>query len=517
MSALPPKLGKPTPSTSRVKVPRRHHIPASQLPALHHFVNGNATQHFSRSFFAPPLGTPDSAPKQQAPVISTATLRQEAAFLPPAVPLRVDEAPRKLPKEQRPPPASHEPGRITAVTELPVCLMKGRELPTKWPHRCFWDHHEFDTPPVGLPVGYDAKRKAFLTFGIFCCYNCAAAFSAESIGHILNQKARVLLSQLLRAIAKAHGEQVTVATLGCRPSPHWSTLSAYGGYMDIVEFRRAIEDRRLGLHVFPPWLKLVPIGYLMYTEDRTQPLPGEFSANYTVIPDDSPLPSSFNEGGAHSQADPHQKKRLLSSSGATVASSTLKEKKTKLQTPHGQMEQSQMFTQWNWQALQRRSDAEVAMSALDEQAKQAEAKPLLFKRNVLTGRREAAAQPTDAEIVRKAATLRANALPSLRVDPRQPNIAMQLSRASCSVDLPPAMTAAKKRTYKPSPAKPTLTQPTSPDETKVLSLDPPSSPPSNSSSNQPNSPTSSQPNVQPASPPSSPLSSSRKKPRISAK
>ena len=424
MSALPPRLGKPAPSTSRVKVPRRNHIPASQLPILHHFVNGNATQHFGRTFFSP----------TQVP--NPLSVEEKNALAPARQPIAVTAA--ETTKKQKPPPTASEPGRITAVSELPICLMKERELPEKWPHRCYWDHHEFDTPPVGLPMHYDPIHIVYRMFGVFCCYNCAAAFSAESVSYSVNQRARLLLTQLMRQLAKAEGREIAVDDISCRPSPHWSALKAYGGPLEITDFRRLIKNRRLGLHIYPPWLRIIPVGYLMYAEDRTQPLPGEFSANYKVVAEEHGKPSGQREP-SDAQRPRQQQRRAATAAAAATATATA----TEFSAPavHGQM-----VAQWNWKAMQTRTDRQIEEEGEHAQTEQKQL-PLAFRRNILTGRREAASQPTAAEIDRKAASLRANALPSLRVDPRQPNIAMQLSRGICSVPMKPSKLTAplKKR------------------------------------------------------------------------
>jgi hypothetical protein len=447
MSALPPKLGKPAPSTARVKVPRRNHIPASQLPVLHHFVNGIATQHFARTFFAAngPASGGSSQPTGLPTVANNAQGEPAAASRAPiAVSQSSSTANTNAAKRKaaRPPPAANEPGRITAVSELPVCLMKERKLPERWPHRCYWDHHEFDSPPVGLPIKYDATHKTYHVFGVFCSYNCAAAFSADSISYCVNQRARLLLFQLLRELAKADGKPITVDSVSCKPSPHWSVLNAYGGPMNIADFRKFTRNRRLGLHVYPPWIRLIPIGYLMYAEDRAQPLPSEFSANYTVVTDGQGAAETEHELSADARASAKTPKR---------AKVQVKRQEAPGQAPSKDIADlvaqpfsapavhGQMFDQWNWTALQNKVDRQIASAENQEQLPSEQKQlPLSFKRNILTGRREAAPQPTDAEIDRRAASLRTNALPSLRVDPRQPNIALQLSKGTCNI---PAKTA----------------------------------------------------------------------------
>ena len=58
--------------------------------------------------------------------------------------------------------------------------------------------------------------------------------------------------------------------------------------MDIDEFRKACTRTQTVHHVVPAYLNIHPIGYLLYEEDRTQPLPNVLTDTYQRV--DRPMP-----------------------------------------------------------------------------------------------------------------------------------------------------------------------------------------------------------------------------------
>jgi hypothetical protein len=162
-----------------------------------------------------------------------------------------------------------------------------------------------------------------------------------------------------------------VADVSCEPSPHWSLLAAYGGDLTIEQFRNTIKDRRVRLHCYPPWMSLIPIGYLVYEEDRTTPLRQLFTSTYQVTNDrgtvrgDSSVPSTkpTRYGAAGKSATAGNKRKAPGATGVPATAADL-----------------------------------ISMS-----------RPTTYRRNMMTGRREQTAVETDNELSAKVDALRANA------------------------------------------------------------------------------------------------------------
>ena len=228
---------------------------------------------------------------------------------------------------------------------------------------------------MGVPVKYDELTNTYCLFGFFCCWNCAAAFASDSSSSNMHQKARVWIYQILRSFLNATQGHVTYEQTVCRPSPHWSLLKAYGGPWDVDTYMRNIRDMRVLHHVVPPWFKWQPLGYLMYEEDRTQPLPNVFTDTFQttdpvtgmVRPAIKPVALSATTPNAHELA-----------SAASYA-------------PIGTVAPPRPV--WASQTKQQRIEQEMQRPA--------DAQALRFRTNVLTGRREVVPPLSDTAAVHK--------------------------------------------------------------------------------------------------------------------
>ena len=112
--------------------------------------------------------------------------------------------------------------------------------------RCFWCHHNFDTPPVSLPTAFDGVN-AFKLSGVFCGWPCCSAYSC-SLPDIMSAQRGLWIRKLREKIEKplpkeSRGPQAGetpeayAARRGTRRAPHWRALKPYGGHMSIEEFR----------------------------------------------------------------------------------------------------------------------------------------------------------------------------------------------------------------------------------------------------------------------------------------
>lgn len=339
--------------SARRKVARRVHIPASSLPTLRSYANATAALQFD-----------DAQPRQ---------LNHEAARRPEEAPVGAVQ-PESI------------TGTITRAFKLPR-MLDVRDEPLQLPRdtRCWWDHHPFDSEPVGLPVKHDPLRNTYWMFGVFCCWNCAAAFSAESTSHAYNQRSRLMLHELLRQLRQNKSAPTQVEEVSCAPSPHWSLLRAYGGDWTIEQFRAAIRNRHARYHVYPPWLQIVPIGYLVYEEDRSTPLAQLFTSNYQVT----------------------------NAEGAVKRKTEAKEEEEKKHEPA---------------AARRKRKAAPEITAADLICM---ARPPAYRRNVMTGRREPLATESTGELEAKVNALRAHACRATSAMARtktRPNIVDQLKQ-----------------------------------------------------------------------------------------
>lgn len=324
---------------------RRERIPPSAYPTLHHHAPqqlgaalGSAT--LGASLGARPASAPAQQPEQPAPGPFVAPISKKTHV-------------RKSPPKPLGP-------RVTAFS-LPRFLDSAtdgprRGLEEEYKGCCWWDHHPFETRAVGLPIKHDEQRNVFWMFGFFCSWNCALAYAWDSTMVSLRERAPLLVLRVLRLLSAKKG--VDFNDVVCRAAPHWSVLKAYGGAMDIAEFR-ARHKTRLRTEVYPPWMRVIPLGMVGYEFDDAHPVPYMFSETFSRVHD--------SEAGAEAAHTSCSKKRKLEERE--------KEKeRERAMTPH-------------------------------PAAQNPRGKWTTFRMNVLTGRREPVRPPTDEELKRAADAL----------------------------------------------------------------------------------------------------------------
>ena len=92
--------------------------------------------------------------------------------------------------------------------------------------KCWWCRHSYCTPTVTLPE--NIFKGTFQTFGHFCSYNCALAYSID-----LNDENIHKRSSLLHYLYKqTYNESKEIIK-----SPDWRVLQEYGGVISIDEYR----------------------------------------------------------------------------------------------------------------------------------------------------------------------------------------------------------------------------------------------------------------------------------------
>ena len=100
---------------------------------------------------------------------------------------------------------------------------------------CWWCCHQFDTAPCTCPI--DCKRDKlnqdkFDCIGIFCSWNCVKAYHYYIVDYKKKYNSMSLINQLM---IQLYGATITLST---KPAPPRQCLQMFGGYMDIITFRK---------------------------------------------------------------------------------------------------------------------------------------------------------------------------------------------------------------------------------------------------------------------------------------
>lgn len=130
-----------------------------------------------------------------------------------------------------------------------VMTLKGTRLET-WPSTtevaCWYDTFPFSTVPIPLPHHYDQQKKAFVIYGNVCSVECGLAYMhRESRRHDLWERV-VLFEDMMR---KVFGQKI----MGCEPAPPFLTLSRFGGFYSIEEYRASFNTVKMTV-IAPPFL-----------------------------------------------------------------------------------------------------------------------------------------------------------------------------------------------------------------------------------------------------------------------
>ena len=130
-----------------------------------------------------------------------------------------------------------------------VMTLKGAKLET-WPSStdvaCWYDTYPFSTVPIPLPHHYDQQKKAFVVYGNVCSVQCALAYMhRESRRHDLWERV-VLFEDMMHKVFKQK-------IVGCEPAPPFLTLTRFGGFFSIEEYRASFNTVTMTV-ITPPFL-----------------------------------------------------------------------------------------------------------------------------------------------------------------------------------------------------------------------------------------------------------------------
>lgn len=125
------------------------------------------------------------------------------------------------------------------VQVFPPCTAPAYDGAT-WPAStdtlCWQCCHSFQTQPLPMPLAYDDRKDRFRVIGTFCSWNCMVAYNRDHNKLVLNRGPHAL------AISLFH-KRMTGSTKTITPAPPRCVLKAFGGYMDIEEYRKSSETQ----------------------------------------------------------------------------------------------------------------------------------------------------------------------------------------------------------------------------------------------------------------------------------
>jgi hypothetical protein len=107
------------------------------------------------------------------------------------------------------------------------------ELPIYTDKHCWWDHHQFNTSPIGCPLEYDHQRDCFLSEGLFCSFPCVLAYITEKLKTTKDNRYRSAATNISLVYRKIYGLDIKVI----QPAPKIDILKAYNGHLSIEEYR----------------------------------------------------------------------------------------------------------------------------------------------------------------------------------------------------------------------------------------------------------------------------------------
>lgn len=159
----------------------------------------------------------------------------------------------------------HGAHRLHVVGRKRVRVHPGapEDVAARWPAStdvwCWHCCHPFDTAPLPMPTGYDDRRDVFHVMGTFCSWGCVKAFNrGDSRTHIQSVNSNLITLFHMKTVGKL---------AGIRSAPPRLALKAFGGHMDIEEFRAA-SDRPAAFTILPA--RLVVHHHTVHEEDLTK-------------------------------------------------------------------------------------------------------------------------------------------------------------------------------------------------------------------------------------------------------
>ena len=160
-----------------------------------------------------------------------------------------------------------------------VVSLKGVKF-VSWPSKtnvaCWYDTYPFDTTPFPLVHHYDEQKRAFVIYGNVCSPQCALAYMhREGRQHDLWERV-VLFGDMMHQVF-----QVKVS--GCEPAPPFLTLSRFGGFYSIEDYRASFTTKMLTV-ITPPFIM-----YPLVIQEKHKTSSNSESVHHAVVPEETVL------------------------------------------------------------------------------------------------------------------------------------------------------------------------------------------------------------------------------------
>lgn len=154
---------------------------------------------------------------------------------------------------------------------------KANEWPSTTSIHCYWCCHKFKNVPFGIPIKYADNK--FHVFGCFCSLECAAAHNMHHHDSVDEMWERYMLINMLSRKLE-HRDIV-------KPAPSRLALKAFGGHMDIDEFREYFHTNKVINVNFPPMMTL--------TQQLEEVNEGDITSDLKYIPIDTDRINKYKE------------------------------------------------------------------------------------------------------------------------------------------------------------------------------------------------------------------------------
>ena len=130
-----------------------------------------------------------------------------------------------------------------------VMTLKGTKL-TEWSANteiaCWYDTFPFSTTPIPLPHHYDEQKRSYVIYGNVCSVECALAYMHREGRHHDLWERIVLFEDMMHTVFHAK-------IAGSQPAPPFLTLSRFGGFYSIDEFRASFTTIQMTV-ITPPFI-----------------------------------------------------------------------------------------------------------------------------------------------------------------------------------------------------------------------------------------------------------------------
>ena len=159
-----------------------------------------------------------------------------------------------------------------------VMTLKGTKL-VDWPLTtdvaCWYDTFPFTTTPIPLPHHYDEQKRAYVIYGNVCSVECGLAYMHREGRHHDLWERVILFEDMMNAVfhTKIAGRQ---------PAPPFLTLTRFGGFFSIEEYRASFQTVHLSV-ITPPFIMYPLIIQEKYKKMETS------TAASAVVPEETVL------------------------------------------------------------------------------------------------------------------------------------------------------------------------------------------------------------------------------------